>query len=139
MPSIVTDAFDYNNIIRVLDLDERFVYHQMNDLLSKYWRILQKTKPKVLKIYGPVMVKGNRGIDYLIYMLSCEWVISQKQRMLDYMCFGLYFNRVDSILSDSYILIQILWQRLRSVSIPLTFLTVTKREQVCQQTCRRWM
>ena len=26
MPSIVTDAFDYNNIIRVLDLDERFVY-----------------------------------------------------------------------------------------------------------------
>lgn len=99
MPSIVTDAFDYNNIIRVLDLDERFVYHQMNDLLSKYWRILQKTKPKVLKIYGPVMVKGNRGIDYLIYMLSCEWVISQKQRMLDYMCFGLYFNRVDSILS----------------------------------------
>lgn len=29
MPSIVTDTFDYNDIIRVLDLDERFVYHQM--------------------------------------------------------------------------------------------------------------
>lgn len=31
MPSIVTDTFDYNDIIRVLDLDERFVYHQILD------------------------------------------------------------------------------------------------------------
>ena len=90
MPSIVTDTFDYNDIIRVLDFDERFVYHQMNDLQPKYWRILQKTKPQGLKIYEPVMVKGNRGIDYRIYMLSRDWAISKKQRMLDYMYFGLY-------------------------------------------------
>lgn len=31
----------------ISDLDERFVYHQMNDLQPKYWRILQKTKPRV--------------------------------------------------------------------------------------------
>lgn len=50
MLSIVTDTFDYNDIIRVLDLDERFVYHQMNDLQPKYWRILQKTKPALSTI-----------------------------------------------------------------------------------------
>ena len=90
MPSIITDTFDYNDIIRVLDQDQAFVYHQIEDLQPKYWRILLKTKPKGLKIYAPVMVKGNRGIDYLIYMLSRDWAISKKQRMLDFMHFGVY-------------------------------------------------
>lgn len=55
MPSIVTDTFDYNDIIRVLDLDERFVYHQMNDFQPKYWRILQKTKPQL-----PIPLRNTR-------------------------------------------------------------------------------
>ena len=36
------------------------------------------------------MVSGNRGIDYLIYMLSRDWQVTKKQRMLDYMRFGVY-------------------------------------------------
>lgn len=90
MPSIITDTFDYNDIVRVLDQDEAFVHHQIDDLQSKYWRILIKTKPKGLKIYAPVMVNGNRGIDYMIFMLSRDWLITKKQRMLDYMYFGVY-------------------------------------------------
>lgn len=90
MPSIITDSFDYNDIIRVLDLDEGFVRHQIADLQPKYWRALVKTKPMGLKIYAPVWVKGNRGIDYMIYMLSRDWALSKKQRMLDYMYFGVY-------------------------------------------------
>lgn len=46
MPSIITDTFDYNDIIRVLDLDEAFVHHQVDDLQPKYWRIMQKAKTK---------------------------------------------------------------------------------------------
>ena len=39
MPSIITDTFDYNDIIRVLDQDEAFVHHQVDDLQPKYFRI----------------------------------------------------------------------------------------------------
>ena len=73
MPAIITDSFDYDDIVRVLDLDEAFVHHQIDALQPKYWRIVIKTKPKGLKIFAPVMVSGNRGIDYLIYMLSRDW------------------------------------------------------------------
>ncbi len=59
MAAIITDTFDYNDIVRVLDLDEAFVFHQIDALQSKYWRILIKTKPKGLKIFPPVMVSGN--------------------------------------------------------------------------------
>ena len=90
MPSIVTDSFDYNDIIRVLDQDEAFVHHQIDALQPKYWRTALKTKPKGLKIYAPVMVKGNRGIDYMIFMLSRDWQITKRQRLLDYMHFGIY-------------------------------------------------
>ena len=90
MPSIITDSFDYNDIIRVLDLDEGFVRHQIVALQPKYWRVLIKSKPKGLKIYPPVWAKGNRGIDYMIYMMSRDWSLSKKQRMLDYMYFGVY-------------------------------------------------
>jgi len=30
MPAIITDSFDYNDIVRVLDLDEAFVHHQID-------------------------------------------------------------------------------------------------------------
>jgi len=90
MPAIITDSFEYDDIIRVLDLDEDFVHHKIDELQPKYWRILVKTKPKGMKIYSPVMVKGNRGIDYLIYMLSRDWQISKKTHLLDYMYFGIY-------------------------------------------------
>ena len=81
MAAIITDTFDYNDIVRVLDLDEAFVFHQIDALQSKYWRIVIKTKPKGLKIYAPVMVSGNRGIDYLIYMLSRDWQQPWKHRI----------------------------------------------------------
>lgn len=90
MPSIVTDSFDYNDIIRVLEQDEAFVHHQIDALQPKYWRTALKTKPKGMKIYAPVMVKGNRGIDYMIFMLSRDWQITKRQRLLDYMHFGIY-------------------------------------------------
>ena len=90
MPAIITDTFDYDDIVRVLDLDEAFVQHQINALQPKYWRAVIKTKPKGLKIFAPVMVSGNRGIDYMIYMLSRDWQITKKQRLLDYMQFGVY-------------------------------------------------
>jgi len=90
MPAIITDTFDYDDIVRVFDLDEAFVHHQIDALQPKYWRIVIKTKPKGLKIFAPVMVSGNRGIDYMIYMLSRDWQITKKQRLLDYMCFGVY-------------------------------------------------
>ena len=90
MPSIVTDSFDYNDIIRVLDQDEAFVHHQIEALQPKYWRTVLKTKPKGLKIYAPVTVKSNRGIDYMIFMLSRDWQITKMQRLLDYMHFGVY-------------------------------------------------
>jgi len=45
MPAIITDTFDYNDIVRVLDLDEAFVHHQIDALQPKYWRIVIKTKP----------------------------------------------------------------------------------------------
>ena len=80
MAAIITDTFDYDDIVRVLDLDEAFVFHQVQALQPKYWRIVIKTKPKGLKIYAPVMVSGNRGIDYLIYMLSRDWQVTKKQR-----------------------------------------------------------
>ena len=32
MPAIITDSFDYNDIVRVLDLDEAFVHHQIDAL-----------------------------------------------------------------------------------------------------------
>ena len=88
MPAIITDTFDYDDIVRVLDLDEAFVHHQIDALQPKYWRAVIKTKPKGLKIFAPVMVSGNRGIDYMIYMLSRDWQITKKQRLLDYMYFG---------------------------------------------------
>ena len=90
MPAIITDSFDYDDIVRVLDLDEAFVHHQIDALQPKYWRVVIKTKPQGLKIFAPVMVSGNRGIDYMIYMLSRDWQITKKQRLLDYMCFGVY-------------------------------------------------
>ena len=90
MPAIITDTFDYNDIVRVLDLDEAFVHHQIDALQPKYWRVVIKTKPQGLKIFAPVMVSGNRGIDYMIYMLSRDWQITKKQRLLDYMYFGVY-------------------------------------------------
>ena len=90
MPAIITDTFDYDDIVRVLDLDEAFVHHQIDALQPKYWRVVIKTKPKGLKIFAPVMVSGNRGIDYMIYMLSRDWQITKKQRLLDYMYFGVY-------------------------------------------------
>ena len=90
MPAIITDSFDYNDIVRVLDLDEAFVHHQIDALQPKYWRAVIKTKPKGLKIFAPVMVSGNRGINYMIYMLSRDWQITKKQRLLDYMYFGVY-------------------------------------------------
>ena len=90
MPAIITDTFDYDDIVRVLDLDEAFVHHQIDALQPKYWRVVIKTKPLGLKIFAPVMVSGNRGIDYLIYMLSRDWQITKKQRLLDYMYFGVY-------------------------------------------------
>ena len=90
MPTIITDTFDYNDLVRVLDQDEAFVHHQIEALQSKYWRLLLKAKPAGLKIFAPMMVKGNRGIDYLIYMLSRDWQITKKQRMPDYMYFGIY-------------------------------------------------
>ncbi len=74
MPAIITDSFDYNDIVRVLDLDEAFVHHQIDAFQPKYWRAVIKTKPKGLKIFAPVMVSGNRGIDHLIYMLSRDWL-----------------------------------------------------------------
>ena len=81
MSAIITDTFDYDDIVRVLDLDEAFVHHQIDALQPKYWRIVIKTKPKGLKIFAPVMVSGNRGIDYMIYMLSRDWQITKKQRL----------------------------------------------------------
>ena len=45
MPAIITDSFDYDDIVRVLDLDEAFVHHQIDALQPKYWRIVIKTKP----------------------------------------------------------------------------------------------
>lgn len=90
MPTIITDTFDYNDLVRVLDKDEAFVHHQIEALQPKYWRLLLKAKPKGMKIFAPVLVKGNRGIDYLIYMLSRVWQITKKQRMPDYMYFGIY-------------------------------------------------
>ena len=30
MPAIITDSFDYDDIVRVLDLDEAFVQHQVD-------------------------------------------------------------------------------------------------------------
>ena len=90
MPAIITDSFDYDDIVRVLDLDEAFVHHQIDALQPKYWRVVIKTKPQGLKIFAPVMVSGNRGIDYMIYMLSRDWQITKKQRLLDYMYFGVY-------------------------------------------------
>ena len=56
MPAIITDTFDYDDIVRVLDLDEAFVHHQIDALQPKYWRVVIKTKPKGLKIFAPVMV-----------------------------------------------------------------------------------
>ena len=44
MSAIITDTFDYDDIVRVLDLDEAFVFHQVKALQSKYWRIVIKTK-----------------------------------------------------------------------------------------------
>ncbi len=38
MPAIITDTFDYDDIVRVLDLDEAFVHHQIDALQPKYWR-----------------------------------------------------------------------------------------------------
>lgn len=90
MPSIITDSFDYSDLVRVLDQDEAFVHHQIDALQPKYWRLLLKAKPKGMKIFAPVMVKGNRGIDYLIYMMSHDWLKTKKQRMADYMYFGIY-------------------------------------------------
>lgn len=90
MPSIITDTFDYNDLVKVLDRDEAFVHHQIDALQSKYWRLLIKSKPEGPKIFDPVMVKGNRGIDYMIFMLSRNWQTTKKQRMLDYMYFGIY-------------------------------------------------
>ena len=55
MPAIVTDSFDYNDIVRVLDLDEAFVHHQIEALQPKYWRIVIKTKPKGLPMDTPKM------------------------------------------------------------------------------------
>ena len=52
MPAIITDTFDYDDIVRVLDLDEAFVHHQIDALQPKYWRIVIKTKPKGLKIFS---------------------------------------------------------------------------------------
>jgi hypothetical protein len=46
MSAIITDTFDYDDIVRVLDLDEAFVHHQIDALQPKYWRIVIKTKPK---------------------------------------------------------------------------------------------
>ena len=46
MPAIITDTFDYNDIVSVLDLDEAFVHHQIDALQPKYWRIVIKTKPR---------------------------------------------------------------------------------------------
>ena len=90
MPSIITDTFDYNDIVRVLDLDEAYVHHQVDDLQPKYFRIMQKAKTKGVKLFAPVTVKGNRGIDYLIYMVSRDWSATKKQQMLDYIYFGVY-------------------------------------------------
>ena len=78
MPAIITDTFDYDDIVRVLDLDEAFVHHQIDALQPKYWRIVIKTKTKGLKIFAPLMVSGNRGIDYMIYMLSRDWQITSQ-------------------------------------------------------------
>ena len=78
MPSIITDTFDYNDIIRVLDQDEAFVHHQVDDLQPKYFRIMQKAKTKGMKVFAPVTVKGNRGIDYLIYLVSRDWLTTKK-------------------------------------------------------------
>ena len=36
MAAIITDTFDYNDIVRVLDLDEAFVFHQIDALQPKY-------------------------------------------------------------------------------------------------------
>ena len=66
------------------------MHHRIDELQPRYWRVMVKTKPKGLKIFAPVMVKGNRGIDYMIYMLSRDWPTTRKQRMLDYMYFGVY-------------------------------------------------
>lgn len=90
MPSIITDTFDYNDIIRVLDLDEAFVDHQVDVLQSKYFRVMQKAKTKGMRVFAPVTVKENRSIDYLIYMVSRDWSTTKKQHMLDYMYFGVY-------------------------------------------------
>ena len=102
MPAIITDTFDYNDIVRVLDLDEAFVHHQIDALQPKYWRVVIKAKPKGLKIFAPVMVSGNRGIDYMIYMLSRDWQITKKQRLLDYMAEAvlclLYTNSTNGVL-----------------------------------------
>ena len=90
MAAIITDTFDYSDIVRVLDLDEAFVFHQVKALQSKYWRIVIKTKPQGMKIFQPVMVSGNRGIDYLIYMLSRDWQVTKG------------FHRVTLICDESY-------------------------------------
>ena len=70
MSAIITDTIDYDDIVRALDLDEAFVFHQVKAHQSKYGRIVIKKKPKGLMIFPPVMVSGNKGIDYMIYMLS---------------------------------------------------------------------
>ena len=63
MPAIITDSFDYDDIVRVLDLDEAFVHHQIDALQPKYWRVVIKTKPQGLKIFAPVMVSGKMSDD----------------------------------------------------------------------------
>ena len=70
MPAIITDTFDYDDIVRVLDLDEAFVHHQIDALQPKYWRVVIKTKPQGLKIFAPVMVSGNRG--HRLYDIHAE-------------------------------------------------------------------
>jgi len=90
MSSIITDSFDYNDIIRVLEQDDAFVHHQIDALQPKYWRLMLKSKPEGQKIFAPVTVKGNRGIDYMSFMVSRSWQITKKQHMLDYMYFGVY-------------------------------------------------
>ena len=37
MPAIITDTFDYDDIVRVLDLDEAFVHHQIDALQPKFF------------------------------------------------------------------------------------------------------
>ena len=36
MPTIITDTFVYNDLVRVFDQDEGFVHHQIEELQPKY-------------------------------------------------------------------------------------------------------